>query len=174
MAHSAEAAMHTDPIFMRVHVRMTQTLYVKDIKIHWLGSADYRSTYIKFRKGLFGEVVNNNAYNVLDINKGYGGKFVYLEPVLTANAHHALEKIRVVIYNHSHNYGPDMAKGAGGKYRYLWLRDPGCGKIVDVTLWEARLSRVPEGWSGMTGDINKGHGGRDLHIVWKSVECNEN
>ena len=138
--------------------------------MHTYGSANYRSSYIEFRRGLLGVKVNNPwDGNLLDINKGKGGDFVYLEPVYTTNPKDAANEIHLEITGSSRSGKVDLAKGAGGKYRYLYITNRGntCSKITHVTLWEGRLSAVPEGWDGKTIDLNKGRGGRDIAVVWK-------
>lgn len=60
---------------------------------------------------------------------------------------------------------------AGGDYRYVITKNTGRpNKIKQVTLMDRALHRVPDGWSGMSIDINKGRGGRFLHLVWKTIK----
>jgi hypothetical protein len=66
----------------------------------------------------------------------------------------------------------DLAKGAGGDYRYLRLERDGGTKIREVRLLrrgdEADFAVVRAlGFDGASDDINKGRGGDYLYIVWK-------
>ena len=68
----------------------------------------------------------------------------------------------------------DMAKGAGGAYRYLKQQDGRDApvRITDVALFRSKkqqfLSVDPSnGWHESTFDINEGRGGDFLYVVWK-------
>lgn len=66
----------------------------------------------------------------------------------------------------------DLAKGAGGDYRYLILNTSVTqqSKVTAVTLIrsESALNMPPSGWDGATIDINKGRGETYLYLVWKT------
>lgn len=64
-----------------------------------------------------------------------------------------------------------LAKGTGGKYRYLLLETEGAGGLIySVNL--IRLSHAmvgaPDGYQGSTRDLNKERSGGYLYLVWKS------
>ena len=69
----------------------------------------------------------------------------------------------------------DLAKGAGGEYRYLLpVKDVTKeAKVTEVALLRINehlpLGQPPEGWSGVTGDINRHRGGTYLYLLWKSA-----
>jgi len=67
----------------------------------------------------------------------------------------------------------DLAAGAGGDYRYLSVltNSPGLPTlpiINSVSLWRTgeRQNGPPNGYSGITNDINAGRGGDYLYIIW--------
>ncbi|KAG9501719.1 hypothetical protein J7337_007410 [Fusarium musae] len=66
----------------------------------------------------------------------------------------------------------DLAKGAGGDYRFLdWTRNMTATKfITEFSLWRQSIPQgaPPAGWDGITGDINAGRGGDNLYLIWKS------
>ncbi len=97
-----------------------------------------------------------------DINKGYGGDYVWLRPIYTYKSSEAVNYFHVEIYNHQrYETIGDLARGAGGAYRYLVPSNSGCGdKIRDVWLSDLQNGR------GFTKDINKGRGGRYLFLNW--------
>lgn len=106
-----------------------------------------------------------------NINHGFGGRHVYIKPILTANALEAATGFDLAIRDQPYE-GPnarikDLAKGAGGKYRYLVpKREPGKTPIRQLWLWRADGRQAPRlGWE-MTGDINKGRGGDYLLLEW--------
>ncbi|PLB45807.1 hypothetical protein P170DRAFT_252922 [Aspergillus steynii IBT 23096] len=108
-----------------------------------------------------------------DINAGYGGEFVWLVPKWSFESDNAVSNIRILIQGDSDGNYKDLAKGAGGKFRYLRLERDGHDKITDVRLlrrddevkWETVKSL---GFDGFTNDINDGRGKSFLYLVWKS------
>ncbi len=98
-----------------------------------------------------------------DINKGFGGDYVWLRPIYTYNSSEAANCFHVEIYDHQryHSMG-DLARGSGGAYRYLVQANSGnCSdKIRDVWLSDFQNGR------GFTKDINEGRGGRYLYLNW--------
>jgi len=98
-----------------------------------------------------------------DINKGYGGDYVWLRPIYTYNSSEGANSFHVEIYDHKHyDKIEDLARGAGGAYRYLVPSHSGncCDKIRDVWLSDFQNGR------GFTKDINEGRGGRYLYLNW--------
>ena len=66
----------------------------------------------------------------------------------------------------------DLAKGAGGEYRYVFAEcDPQeKRKVAEVMLFRSRNSIAcpPYGWDRMTGDLNCMRGGEYLYIIYKT------
>ncbi|KAH7009807.1 hypothetical protein EDB80DRAFT_891959 [Ilyonectria destructans] len=117
-----------------------------------------------------GEIYGKSA----DINKSYGGSYVWLR-VHRANSPTAMvENIWVEISGSNDGDSKDLAKGAGGDYRFLkWSNNNGDRtKIADVALWRCddSQSNPPSGWHGMTADINRGRGGDYLYLIWQTKQ----
>ncbi len=71
----------------------------------------------------------------------------------------------------------DLAKGAGGDFRYIVARsDKKVGdKITQVMLFrsETSTSAPPVGWNGITTpDLNQGRQKGYLYLIWKTVSTN--
>ena len=103
---------------------------------------------------------------------GLTTSFVWLVPRYNSNAANAVSNIRIIIQGDPDSAYVDLAKGAGGDYRYLRLERDGGNKITEVRLLrgndEADSSVVRAlGFDGASGDINKGRGGDYLYVVWK-------
>ncbi|RAK74436.1 uncharacterized protein BO72DRAFT_479482 [Aspergillus fijiensis CBS 313.89] len=109
-----------------------------------------------------------------DINAGFGGKFVYIVVGHTSKPEFALTDIQILVQEDENKDYHDLAKGAGGAYRYIHTLQGTGAPIVDVKLLrraeKVELSTVQAlGYSHMTGDINAGRGGDYLHIIWKTA-----
>ncbi|KAE8352222.1 hypothetical protein BDV28DRAFT_5583 [Aspergillus coremiiformis] len=109
----------------------------------------------------------NNA----DINSGFGGKYVWLSPKWQSNTSDAVSNIRIIIQDNADGNYSDLAKGAGGDYRYLRLERDGSRKIKRIQLLrrkdEVDFGTVQAlGFDGYSSDINKGRGGDYLYLVW--------
>ncbi|KAL4908315.1 hypothetical protein BDW74DRAFT_175005 [Aspergillus multicolor] len=107
-----------------------------------------------------------------DINDRFGGDFVWLVPIYTSNAGSAVSNIRVIIQGDPDSGYYDLAKGAGGDYRYLRMERDGGSKITEVKLLrrddEADFATVQAlGFQGLSSDINEGRGKDFLYLVWK-------
>ncbi|KAK7032625.1 hypothetical protein VNI00_012888 [Paramarasmius palmivorus] len=111
----------------------------------------------------------NGASN--DINKGFGGEFVYLIPSYTDDASKAATSFKIVIQGTTDPLRKDMAKGAGGDYRYVIPVQGPQAKVTEAQLIrsESALQHPPSGYSGITSDINKGRQGDFLYIIWKTA-----
>ncbi|KAK7032626.1 hypothetical protein VNI00_012889 [Paramarasmius palmivorus] len=112
----------------------------------------------------------NNSGN--DINKGFHGEYVYLTPITTNNPNDAATSFKIVIQSHADPEKKDLAKGAGGDYRYVIpMRDPGARKITSARLLRSgsKQDYPPSGFNGLSTDINQGRKGDYLYIVWKSA-----
>eukprot|EP01040_Poterioochromonas_malhamensis_P007445 gene7445-8030_t len=107
-----------------------------------------------------------------DINRGYGGNYVWLEAVWTAEVNQAATAFQFVKQGDADPNRPneDLARGAGGSYRYLIpLIQPGFDKrIVEVKLFRSSdVIRDFPGFDGHTTDINEGRKGDYLYLGWK-------
>ncbi|KAJ3079232.1 hypothetical protein HDU99_000101 [Rhizoclosmatium hyalinum] len=98
-----------------------------------------------------------------DINKGFGGAYVSLEPIWTSNAYEGCTGIRVWRSKNAQSGYTDMAKGTGGDYRYIEVtRSPG-PKIVEIRLWRtSRGSKPSVSGYKYCDDLNQGRGGDDF------------
>ena len=100
-------------------------------------------------------------------------RYVWLVPVYTEDVGSAATGFDIVIQGESNPALDDLAKGAGGDYRYLLPRTGGQQdkKVTQVVLFRSdnAIDRVPNGWDGMTIDINKGRGKTYLYLVWKTA-----
>jgi len=108
-----------------------------------------------------------------DINKDFGGKYTFLVPVWTYSPDEAVTGIQIVIDSHANPSLVDMAKGAGGDYRYLLPSyDPGNPvKIGDnIRLLRSDNPSDCAGFNGHTIDINKGRQKTYLYLVWNTVQ----
>ena len=111
-----------------------------------------------------------------DINKGFGGKYVYLQAIRTSDRTDAITDIRLVKVNvplHNSNYRGDLAIGAGGDYRYLEIvKNTTQPPIRSIALW--RTSKNPKNshpvknshWTHASTDLNVGRGGDYLYLCW--------
>ncbi|KAG6872773.1 hypothetical protein C0995_006693 [Termitomyces sp. Mi166 len=111
-----------------------------------------------------------------DINYSFGGKYVWLVPQWTTQVSQALTNFDLVIQGEEDPRYDDLAKGAGGDYRYLIpvIRSNQQLFISELTLARSAdpMNDLPSIiWSslpqGATGDINKGREGDYLYLVWQ-------
>ena len=98
-------------------------------------------------------------------------RYVWLIPVFTSTASAAVTGFSIAIQKSADPAFNDLAKGAGGDYRYLLLENDAeqAEKVTEVALLrlgEALVER-PAGWDGNTIDINKGRGKTYLYLLWK-------
>ncbi|KAF4984517.1 hypothetical protein FZEAL_313 [Fusarium zealandicum] len=110
-----------------------------------------------------------------DINKGFGGKYVWLTVHRASNARLMADNIWIDIRGSSiDNRNDDLASGAGGDYRYLqWSNNMAASHFVtDVGLWRSDDSQddPPNGWHHKSADINRGRGGDYLYLVWRTKQ----
>ena len=100
-------------------------------------------------------------------------RYVWLVPEYDATPADAITSFDIVIESFADPNLDDLAKGAGGDYRYIIpARDPRePRKVTQVILLrsDSAIDGIPAGWSGKTIDINKGRGKTYLYLVWKSV-----
>ena len=126
------------------------------------------------------------------INHGYGGKYVsafcllsplipisshlrhvWLVPTYTRDASAAATSFHVVVQTSTEKKMDDLAKGAGGGYRYIFSKtdaDEPC-KIVHAVLLRTQnaMDSPPPGWDLITADINKGRRKSRLYILFKTT-----
>lgn len=144
--------------------------YLQSIDVEYHGSSVYSREFMH----VLGHE-DDKSDNLHDINKGFGGKYVYLVPRWSSDRHCAADTIEVHIEEHDpewarHRGLHDVAKGAGGSYRFVVPQNyNNACKITEVALWSGShaLERAPDCWTDFTSDINRGRGGRYLHVVYK-------
>ena len=100
-------------------------------------------------------------------------RFVWLVPKWSLTSSSAVSNIRIIIQDQQDPSREDLAKGAGGEYRYLQLETDGSENITDVQLLRREDSVSDEtvnalGFDGCSGDINRNRGGDYLYLVWKN------
>lgn len=109
-----------------------------------------------------------------DINKGQGGKYVWLRPIWTDDVSQGITGIEFVRQAEHNDDYKDLAKGAGGDYRYLKLLKDAQSKrrITEVGLWrspkDSNGNRYPptDRFCFRTEDINAGRGGDYLFLAY--------
>ncbi|KAI9147015.1 hypothetical protein HJFPF1_13045 [Paramyrothecium foliicola] len=109
-----------------------------------------------------------------DLNKGFKGKFVWIRAYRATKPSEMMNHIWRDVLDNPIEGRDDIAKGAGGSYRYLqWSNDMRANHFISsIWVWRTKEEKhsPPEGWSGKTDDINAGRGGDYLYIIWKSRE----
>lgn len=126
-----------------------------------------------------------------DINSGFGGSFVFLVPVWGSELKDAIYNI-VPYTQCERSVDPslvDLAAGAGGDYRYLFLdRSPKkFGLIRNIALvrrdsipgnsvfedsppgWDPQVIASLFGYSVGSDDLNRNRKGKYLYLVWNKV-----
>ena len=105
-----------------------------------------------------------------DVNKGFGGKYVYIKPIFTKDKSTASSGFNLVITDSENNnpVAKDVSKGAGdlgaGQFRYIIPRyDDNVHKVKEIKLVES----LNNDFNSCTQDINKGRGGRELYLCWR-------
>ena len=98
---------------------------------------------------------------------------MWLVPFYTYNANEAAVRFQLIIQDNGDSSLDDLAKGAGGAYRYLKAIADGTNpnKITDLALQRSGNSvAFPSGanstYSGHTGDINQGRKKDYLYLLW--------
>lgn len=100
-------------------------------------------------------------------------RHVWLVPTYTKDISSATTSFHVVVQNTSEKKMDDLARGAGGGYRYIFSKtdqdEP--SKIVYAALLrtQSAMSSPPPGWDLITADINKGRRKSRLYIVFKTT-----
>ncbi|KAK4224894.1 hypothetical protein QBC38DRAFT_531944 [Podospora fimiseda] len=129
-----------------------------------------------------GEYIREISGKPADINKGHKGKYVWLVPVWTFEAKEAATGFEIRIQEKGMAGWKDLAKDAGGDYRYVAVvRDEyNPQKIVeaklirngDQILAEKQVEMLgkklgSKGWVGGVRDINEGRGGDWLYLAYR-------
>ncbi|KAL4724747.1 hypothetical protein ACLX1H_008192 [Fusarium chlamydosporum] len=131
--------------------------FISDIVVHY---SDHKPN------GTIEEINGADA----NINSGHGGSNVWLEAYPATYRNEYISDLRIDIGGLDSSRD-DLAKGAGGDYRYIRLfREPNeRGYITEVAIWRPAEHRYgpPQGWDGMSNDINARRGGDYLHLVWR-------
>jgi hypothetical protein len=84
----------------------------------------------------------------------------------------------VIIRNDGHpSSPPDLAKGAGGGFRFLYpIKDTrNAEKVVGIALLRSPNSGSLEqakGYNRLSDDLNRNRGGRFLHVVYEVAAYN--
>ncbi|EGX44456.1 hypothetical protein TWF569_001670 [Orbilia oligospora] len=106
-----------------------------------------------------------------DINHGQKGEYVFIHADRDPHGR-GITDVRLLITDEDYGSG-DLAKGAGGKYRYLICSEEiSNGYITDVALYRGHLDSAPYGWKrayhpDVSADINYGRGGDYLYFIYK-------
>ncbi|KAK0186213.1 hypothetical protein F5146DRAFT_1069856 [Armillaria mellea] len=105
-----------------------------------------------------------------DINKGFGGQYVYLVPKYTPNRSEAARAFSFHTTDVEDMCADDLSKGDGlALFRYLHAHyrpndDDWRPPIRNVWLTEEKTPSRDE--NGRTDDLNKDRGGRFLFLCW--------
>ncbi|KAG6889609.1 hypothetical protein C0995_016135 [Termitomyces sp. Mi166 len=111
-----------------------------------------------------------------EMNYMYGGKFVWIVPIMTTQVSEALTSFDLVITPKADPHHDDLAKDAGGSHRYLIpIKQTSDLFMTELTLArfssDAHLLLPTMFWpnlpKGFTSDINMERGGGYLYLVWK-------
>jgi hypothetical protein len=98
--------------------------------------------------------------------------FIWLVPSWEPTGDNAVTSYNIMLQDHPDERYKDLAKGAGGAFRYLIpIVSPESGdKIVDIKLLrsEKPVKNPPYGWDNITIDINAGRGGDYLYLIYKT------
>ncbi|KAI0091202.1 hypothetical protein BDY19DRAFT_689153 [Irpex rosettiformis] len=108
-----------------------------------------------------------------DINADYGGEYVWLVPTYTYNASEAATRFDLFIQGNAHPGWDDLAKGAGGSFRYLQpVPDANnYSKITDLKLYrsDSGIAALPVPYTGHTNDINANRKKTFLYLIWSTA-----
>lgn len=100
-------------------------------------------------------------------------RFVWLVPEYTTDPNTAATAFQISVQPIADLAFDDLAKGAGGDYRYLGPKSDTKirAKITEVQLLrsDTTITAPPAGWQGISADINAGRQRAHLHVIWKSA-----
>ncbi|CAL8126624.1 unnamed protein product [Orchesella dallaii] len=149
---------------VQIDLTLRQASFLQDIDVVYTNDSVSRPS------NLISEVNGKNP----DINAGYGGEFVWLVARWTTKLDDAASGIQIVVQDNGNNNYMDLAKGAGGAFRYIKMRrDPySKNKIIKIALYrtpEAEDNPCDGRWQFKTGDINWNRGKDYLYLVWNEA-----
>ncbi|KAH0604005.1 uncharacterized protein H6S33_007036 [Morchella sextelata] len=112
---------------------------------------------------------SSNAIDGEDINKGFGGQYVYLVPRYTTHRNKAASGFSLYTSYIEDWCANDISKGDGLEtFRYInthyYLNNSNMRVVGSVYLREKEMG------DGNTDDLNKDRGGRYLFLCWKYAE----
>ena len=97
-------------------------------------------------------------------------RYVWIVPTYTYNASQAATRFDLFIQDKAHSGWDDLAKGAGGDFRYLQAipDDNNYSKIIDLKLYRSGngVSAFPVPYTGHTTDINANRKKTFLYLIW--------
>ncbi|KAM3426225.1 hypothetical protein NHJ13734_009585 [Beauveria thailandica] len=127
-----------------------------------------------YSDGKPGGSINEINGESADINKGFSGEYVWLTICRAPSSKQMVDNLWVEIRGNPDDKRDDLAKGAGGDYRYLALSNDmnATHFVTDVALWRTGEAHYnpPNGWHHKSDDINKGRGGDYLYLVWRTKQ----
>ncbi|KAH8149536.1 uncharacterized protein LAJ45_06164 [Morchella importuna] len=123
--------------------------------------------YISSVEVVYGD--GSEAIDKQDINKGFGGEYVYLVPRYTTDRSKAASGFSVHTSFIEDLEANDISKGDGSTlYRYIhthyYLNNSDMRVVSSVHLREEEMG------DGNTGNLNKDRGGRFLYLCWKYAD----
>ncbi|KAI0404132.1 hypothetical protein F4802DRAFT_607591 [Xylaria palmicola] len=140
-------------------------------------------SYVSGVKVSYGETAPSDKIEEInkgeaDINNGFGGEYVWLTTEWTDDLDKAATYFEVRITGSAQAGLDDLAKGAGGDYRYLIAQQDAHveKKIRRLALYRKSNSEGPvtssdiagRGYTDFSTDINAGRGGDYLHLIWQA------
>ncbi|KDQ63079.1 hypothetical protein JAAARDRAFT_53305 [Jaapia argillacea MUCL 33604] len=107
-----------------------------------------------------------------DVNDGYDGGHLWLVAQFADDPHSACTNFNFVAQGGKDDRYQSLTHDSARDFRYLV---PRCDSLVGTKISAVRLLRSnvaqnspPEGFDGLTGDINKGRSGAYLYLVWQT------
>lgn len=95
-------------------------------------------------------------------------------PTYTRDVSLAATSFHIVVQTNSDSKLDDLAKGAGGGYRYMFTKadKDESRKVVYAALLrtQSAMNSPPPGWDMLTADINKGRRKSRLYVLLKTTE----
>lgn len=146
-----------------ISYNLEQKYFLKDIDVV------YTRDSVSRPNNIITEVSGQNP----DINAGFGGAYVWLVAQWTTKLEERATGIEIAIQRRANNNYKDLAKGAGGQFRYIIIqRDTHRSEVItNIALYRRRNSRdtpTSSGWMHMTGDINRRRRGDYLYLCWNT------
>ncbi|GJJ12698.1 hypothetical protein Clacol_006942 [Clathrus columnatus] len=140
-----------------------------------------QSQYISGYSVLYGVRASQEPRNAVttlddngdDINQDFGGKHVWIVPQYTGKIEDAKTGFVSVVQSTINPQYENLGSGSGGDYRYLLgMLDLGTKyRIKNIRLLRSssKVTSPPNGYDGITDDINKGRTGTYLYLTWTAV-----